>query len=130
MTGEEWARRIVQKQLKRSVVINDDGSKPGMYDLRIGFADAPELAVECVGAVDPILAETWNLDPAKGPLRVAIARDWSVMLRPSARISAIKQRVEPLLRELEGRGLRDVHALERYDSALFEALESLEVTHA
>ena len=58
MAGEEWARRILQKELKRDVVVNDDGSKPGMYDLRIGPADAPEVAVECVAAVDPILTGT------------------------------------------------------------------------
>jgi hypothetical protein len=28
-----------------------------MYDLRIGSADAPEMAVECVGTVDPKLTE-------------------------------------------------------------------------
>jgi hypothetical protein len=46
MAGEEWARRILEKELKQNVAVNDDGSMPGMYDLRIGPADAPELAVE------------------------------------------------------------------------------------
>lgn len=133
MAGEEWARRILQKELERSVVINDDGSKPGMYDLRIGPADAPEMSVECVGAVDPILTETWNVGRAKGPLKLGITGDWSITLGPRARIKAIKQRVEPLLRELEGRGLRDLpvaYTPKGHDPALFEELESLDVVHA
>jgi hypothetical protein len=120
---EEWARRILEKELKRNVVLNDDGSMPGMYDLRIGPAEAPEMAIECVAAVDPILTETWSLGPAEGPLELALKGDWTITLTPSARVKAIRQRVEPLLQELEQRGLHNVsvnHALKRYNSALFE----------
>ncbi len=52
MAGEDWARRIVQNALNRDVQIHDDNSRPSMYDLRIGPADTPEVAIECVGAVD------------------------------------------------------------------------------
>jgi hypothetical protein len=55
MAGEEWARRIVEKELNRAVVINDNGSAPGMYDLRVGPADAPEVAIE--GSVARITSE-------------------------------------------------------------------------
>jgi len=133
MAGERWARRILEKELRRNVEVNDDGSSPGMYDLRIGPVDAPELAVECVGAVDPIRTETWNVGPARGPLKLAVTGDWTIELTPSARIDAIKQRVEPLLRELEERRLYDVpveYELKRYDPALFNQLESLNITHA
>jgi hypothetical protein len=130
MAGEEWARRIVEKELRRSVVVNDDGSMPSMYDLRIGPADAPELAVECVGAVDPIRAETWSEGPSKGPLELALRGDWIIVHTPSARIKAIKKRLEPLLRELEDRGLCRFsvgHVLRWSDPSLFEELESLGV---
>jgi hypothetical protein len=133
MAGEEWARRILEKELNRKVAINDDGSKPSMYDLRIGPADAPELAVECVGAVDRILTETWNVGPAKGALELALQGDWRITLTRRSRGKALKQRLDPLLQELEDRGLHDVpvnYALKRYDSALFEKLQSLEVTRA
>ena len=121
-----------KKELKRNVVLNDDGSMPGMYDLRIGSADAPEVAVECVGAVDARLTETWNVGPAKGPLELALRGDWTITLVPSARVKAIRQRVEPLLRELEYRGLRDVHVdyeLKWHDAALFVEFKSLGITH-
>ena len=105
MAGEEWARRVVEKELRRSVIVNDDGSRDGMYDLRIGPADAPKLAVEVVGAVDPTRAETWSVGPSKGPLELALRGDWIIMLTPCARINAIKKRLEPLLQELEDREL-------------------------
>jgi hypothetical protein len=132
MAGEEeWARRIVEKALGRSVVINDDGSKPSMYDLRIGPADAPELAVECVGAVDQTRAETWSVGPSEGPLELALQGDWIIMHTPSARIRTIEQRLGPLLRELENRGLNEfsvARALRWRDSAVCEKLDSLGVT--
>ena len=131
MAGEEeWARRIVEKELGRSVVVNDDGSRPGMYDLRIGPANAPELAIECVGAVDQTRAETWNVGPAKGPLELPLRGDWIITLTPSARIKVIKKRLGPLLQELEDRGHSSFsvyRALRWGDSAVFEELESLGV---
>jgi hypothetical protein len=50
--GEDWARLILQQKLRRVVVPNDDGGAPGIYDLRIGPPDAPEVAIECIGALD------------------------------------------------------------------------------
>lgn len=105
MAGEEWARRVVEKELRRSVIVNDDGSRDGMYDLRIGPADAPELAVEVVGAVDQTRAETWSASPSKGPLELALRGDWTIVHTPSARTKDVKKRLEPLLQELEDREL-------------------------
>jgi hypothetical protein len=125
MAGEEWARRIVAKELGRTVVINDDGSAPGMYDLRVGSADAPEVAIECVGAVDQTYTETWNVGPAKRPLKVSIKGDWTVVIAPTARVKSVKQHIEQLLQELEARGLHNVlvdYKLKWYDEALFNSL--------
>ena len=47
----------MEKELRRNVALKDDSSMPSTYDLRVGPADAPEVAVECVGAIDPIFAE-------------------------------------------------------------------------
>ncbi|RUO55527.1 hypothetical protein [Pseudidiomarina homiensis] len=70
MTTEDWARNIVADELGMKVEVYDDGSEAGMYDLIIGSASAPEYAIECVGAVDPVATETWNIGPAKGPIKV------------------------------------------------------------
>ncbi len=72
MTVEQWAQQIIEKELNCPVVIHDDGSQPGMYDLRIGSAEAPDVAIECVGAVDSVFTETWNVGPGRGPLRLAV----------------------------------------------------------
>lgn len=133
MAGEEWARRIVEKELSRTVVINDDGSAPGMYDLRVGPPDAPEVAVECVGAVDQTYTETWNVGPAKGPLQLSIKGDWTVEIAPTARVKVIRQNIEHLLQELEARGIYNVYAdyrLEWDAPALSGRLDSLKITHA
>ena len=97
MAGEEWARCIVQKQLKRAVRFHDDGSMPSMYDLRVGPSDAPEVAIECVGAGDSQSTETWNVGPAKGPFTFLVKGDWIITINAEARVKVIKQRIEQLL---------------------------------
>lgn len=134
MSGEEeWARRIIQEVLGRSVERNDDNSSDGMYDLRIGSADAPEVAIECVGAVNPQFTETWNVGPAKGPLQFSIKGDWSITITPASCINSIKRHVERILQQLEGRGIDDIcvnHLLKRNDEKLFNELESLGIEQA
>jgi hypothetical protein len=133
MAGEEWARRIVEKELNRAVVINDTGTAPSMYDLRVGPADAPEVAIECVGAVDQTYTETWNVGPARGPLQVSLTGDWTVEIAPTARVKTIRKHIERLLQELEARGIYNVYVdwrIEWEDPELFGKLDSLKITHA
>ena len=133
MAGEEWARRIIENELGRSVALNDDNSKAGMYDLRIGSSDTPEIAIECVGAVDSTLTETWNIGPAMGPLYRPLAGDWTVTISRGARIKAIKQEIGSVLQALEMRGLYNVRVdyfLKRRDVWLFDALEALGIEWA
>src|SRR2546428_3688676 len=77
MIVERWARRVVEEELQRTVELHDDQSQPSMFDLRVGPADPPAIAIECVGAVDPIRVETWNVGPAKGAMRLALKGDWT-----------------------------------------------------
>lgn len=130
---EEWARRIVEKELKRTVVINDDGSAPSMYDLRIGPPDAPEVAIECIRAVDPIYTETWNIGPAKGSMQLSINGDWTVVIAPTARVNIVRQHIEQILQVLESRGIYNVlveHELKWYGPVLFNTLNSVNIVHA
>jgi hypothetical protein len=134
MAGEErWAQQIIQKELKKTVTINDDGSKPRMYDLRIGPLDTPEMAIECVGAVDKTFTETWNVGPAKGPLELSTKGDWIITIADKARVKAIKQHVKPILERLEERGVENMivnYQLKVHDAALFQELESLGIMDA
>ena len=133
MAGEEWARRIIENELGRSVALNDDNSKAGMYDLRIGASDTQEIAIECVGAVDSILTETWNIGPAKGSLYYPLAGDWNVTISRGARFKVIKRKLGSLLQEREMRGLYNVradHWLKWSDVWLFDELEALGIEWA
>jgi hypothetical protein len=62
-------RRGVGRHLEAEVLLGPP--RDGIGELP---ADAPEVAVECVGAVDKTYTETWNIGPAKGPLQVRVRR--------------------------------------------------------
>jgi hypothetical protein len=133
VTVEQWAQQIIEKELNCPVVVHDDGSQPSMYDLRIGAVEAPDVAIECVGAVDSVFTETWNVGPGKGPLRLAVKGDWTIGIAWDAHVRTIRQRIEPILRNLEERDVRDVrvsHLLKRHDSRLLQELESLNIRYA
>lgn len=104
-----------------------------MYDLRIGPPDRPEFAIECIGAVDPIFTETWNIGPARGPLSLPIEGDWNVEIATTARVNTIRKKLQRLLQKLERRGIHNIdvdYRLEWADATLFNEFESLKVTHA
>ena len=125
---EEWARCIVAKEMKRVVVRHDDNSKPSMYDLRVGPVDAPEIAIECIGAVDPVFTATWNVGPANGPLKVAIRGDWVISIASTANIKLIKQRIETLLSKLESLNINKINSAIASDyelEYLFEDFKSI-----
>ena len=128
MTVESWAQKIVQDELREPVVVHDDNSQPSMYDLRIGPVDSPAIAIECTGAVDKVRTETWNVGPGQGPLTLALRGDWTVILKPSARIRGLAQALEPVLQDCERSGeLSPVHVdwrLNRSNPKLFSALDS------
>jgi hypothetical protein len=133
MAGEEWARRIVQNALGIAVHINDDNSMPGMYDLRIGSKNAPAVAIECVGAVDPTYTETWHVGPAKGPLALPVVGDWIVEIAPTARVKHVKQGLGQFLMKLEARSILNFshrHWLHPNDDMLFDEMDKLGVIHA
>lgn len=104
-----------------------------MYDLRVGTAEAPDVAIECVGAVDAVGTETWNVGPGKGPLQLKVKGDWLVTLARDAHIRTLRQRIEPILRDLEARNEVRVSVgrlSRRHDYGLLDELESLGIQHA
>ncbi len=122
----------MENELNCQVVIHDDGSQPSMYDLRIGAVEAPDVAIECVGAVDSVRTETWNVGPGRGPLRFTVKGDWIIGIAREAHIRTIRQRIEPILRNLEERDVRNVRLgqlLKWHDSRLLQELESLGIRH-
>lgn len=131
LTAEECARRILQRELGRQVLLHDHGRRVRMYDLRVGSDARPEIAVECVGAVDQQRTETWNVGPAKGSFAVPIAGDWHVVLQPGAVVKRVRSALPVLLRECQSAGLHGrtrVDALLQVNSpALYEHLAKLKI---
>jgi hypothetical protein len=105
LTLEECARRILERELGRPVILHDDGSRSRMYDLRVGSVERPESAIECIGAVDPQRTETWNEGPGRGCFTLAIEGDWHVVLQPDTRVKRIRAELPSLLREFSRTGL-------------------------
>ena len=133
MTVERWAQQIIEKALDCPVVVHDDGSQPSMYDLRIGAVEVPDVAIECVGAVDPVRTETWKVGPGKGHLRLRVKGDWIIGIAPEAHIGTIRQHVESILRDLEERDVHRVsvgHLFKSHNYQLLHKLESLGIGHA
>jgi hypothetical protein len=97
VTVERWAQQIIEKELNRQVVVHDDGSQPSMYDLLIGAVEVPDVAIECVRAVDSVFTKTWNAGPAKGPLYPKVKGDWIIGIARETRIGKIQQRIESIL---------------------------------
>ena len=124
MPLERWAQQIIEKELDRPVAVHDDGSQPSMYDLRIGAVEAPDVAIECVGAVDAVRAETWNVGPGRGPFHLAVVKgDWIITIARDAHIGTIRKRIGPVLRNLEERGDLRVsvrHLVKRHDIGLLQ----------
>lgn len=133
MTVEQWAQQIIEKELNRPVVVHDDGSQPSMYDLRIGAVEAPDVAIECVGAVDPVFTETWNVGPGRGSFSLAVKGDWRIGIAREAHIGTIRRHIEPILQNLEEQEISEVrvgHLFNWHDSRLLHELESLGIQHA
>jgi hypothetical protein len=133
LTVEQWAQQIIEKELNRPVVVHDDDSQPSMYDLRIGAVEAPEVAIECVGAVDSVGTETWNVGPGKGPLQLTgVKGDWMITISRDANIRTIRRNIEPFFRDLEERDVLRVSEdilFKRHDELLLKKLESLGIQH-
>jgi hypothetical protein len=134
VTAERWAQQIIEKELNRRVVVHDDGSQPSMYDLRIGTVEAPNAAIECIGAVDAVGTETWNVGPGKGPLHLTgVKGNWMITISRDARIRRLQARLGPVLRDLEERDVLRVSEgilYKRGDYEILEKLESLGIQHA
>lgn len=132
MTTEDWARNIVADELGMKVKVYDDGSEAGMYDLIIGSASAPEYAIECVGAVDPVATETWNIGPAKGPIKIHSSGDWIVSIKKSANIKSLKLSIAAAICECEELGLIEYSPVDwqmrRCHPNIFKKLDDLGIT--
>jgi hypothetical protein len=125
MAKEEWERQIVENVLKRIVEIHDDNSSDGMYDLRIGAADSPDIAIECIRAVEKAYMETRNQPML---LNTSIPGIWVVNITINAPIKRLQKEIDALLRELQSLGCTNLKTglrLKHENEALDKRLTSL-----
>lgn len=93
----------------------------------------PKSLLKCVGAVNRMYTETWNVGPAKGSLTLPVAGNWTVEISPEARVKRVKQRLPQLLLELERRGINGIsrhHWLSPDDELILDEMESIGIVHA
>lgn len=105
-----------------------------MYDLRIGPAEAPLVAVEVTGAVDELWTQTWNTGPARGRIALqAGAGRWTVSVEPGSNIKRLQRELPALLLDLAHRGVSDIYEIELLayrDATLHERLSALGIESA
>jgi hypothetical protein len=75
-----------------------------MYDLRIGSVDSPDAAIEVNLATDRDRLEALKLAPSEGAVPVpGVSGLWMITVSPSARQQDLRERLAPILADLEER---------------------------
>jgi len=133
-TTEEWAASVVQKSTGALVSVHDDGSRPSMYDLRVGPAEAPSRAIEVTGAVDPVVLATWNTGPARGQFPMHLRGDWLIQIEPGTFVRRVAAQLERLLQLVEAYedGTVSVpvdHVLRAHNPDLYGEFEAIGVAY-
>jgi hypothetical protein len=130
---ELWAQVCIQHALPGCTVeAHDDGSRPGMYDLKIVYPDGSIGAVEVTAAADAGRVELWR----EIRKRVLIRREpdliggWLVRVLSSARARDLDRRLTGLLRELERGGRTAVRGIRGSTDPLEAQASSLGVIEA
>jgi hypothetical protein len=93
------AARIVARLTGERVFIQDDGSKPGMPDIRIDYAVQPPAYVEAVVDIAPayaaIEAEVW-----KPPRPIPADQVWHVRVSGRANLKQLRRDLPAIVRDL------------------------------
>lgn len=105
--GEVRAQRVIAETLGLDVVQHDDGSAPSMYDLRVGAAERPQIAIEVVGAVNPLYTSTWSAGAARGPESTSAKADWLLFLRDGTSAERLRRKIGGLVQRMESAGWQE-----------------------
>jgi hypothetical protein len=130
---EQWARACVQHAIQDCTVeLHDDGSVPGMYDLKIVYADGSTGAVEVTAAADAGRVELWREVRKRDLIRQEpdLVGGWLVRVLRSARVRDLDRDLAPLLRELERDGRPVVHGVKGSRDSLEAKTASLGIIEA
>lgn len=106
---EAWTRDCIREALPGCTVDqHDDGSQPGMYDLKVTYPGGSVGAVEVTAAADAQQLELWRLVRRRGKpwIEPTLAGGWIVEIAPSTRANKLVRQLPDLLRSLERNGQR------------------------
>lgn len=112
---ELWAQECIRRVLPgSSITQHDDGSKPGMYDLKIVYPSGLTGAVEVTAAADAPRVGLWREVRKRAVLRQepSLAGGSLVRILPSARVRELGRQLPNLLLELEREGRKVIRGAE------------------
>lgn len=93
---EGMAARVIARLTGERVIIQDDGSKPSMPDIRIEYAAKPAAYVEVVADINPSYA-AMNRAISKGVQSLPSDRIWWVRLSGQSNVNELRRRLPTLL---------------------------------
>src|SRR5689334_8224717 len=101
---EDLAVRMVVRALRDATVTHhDDGSQPGMFDVRITYPNGSTAAMEITSAADPAATELWNIVNGTDERWIipGLTGGWRISLLPEARAERIMAELPSLLTACE-----------------------------
>ena len=103
---EGLAGRILARYTGESVVIQDDGSKDRMPDIRIDYTDRPSAFVEVVSHIDRAYAAIARrvVDPKSTWISRDLTYAWVLTVSKECRLDALAPRIVELVAALEASG--------------------------
>jgi hypothetical protein len=128
---ENWASKVLTAALQGAIVtLNDDGSSPGMYDLRIEYDDGRVGAAEVTAAAHPDALALWRLISAERWIEPTLEGGWAVCLTPTANYKRLKARLPMLLLQLEWSGTTELHVSAVRDCSITRFASELGIVSA
>lgn len=130
---EKWAQTVLAQAVGVPVEQNDDGSKPGMHDLRFVRAGARE-AVEVTAAANRDAMQLWDfLESGDRWIAKQLQGGWSVEFTPvprGRRAKNFKGELESLLSKLEMLRVRVVDRDHPAPTGLADVVSRLGIVHS
>src|SRR4051812_12450962 len=107
---EMLAARIINFTTCQQVVIQDDGSRSAMPDLRIEYPDRPPGFAEIVAHMDPAYGQMWDKTIRASALPLpGLERIWHLTVSPACAARDLKAALPRMLAALTARGLTFDH---------------------
>ncbi|WP_212636657.1 hypothetical protein [Rhodococcus opacus] len=133
---EAWARKVVEAHAEVSLELHDDGSINGMVDYRVFDRPAANHARHPLGVLEvgtitngdfKVSRDTFERILAEGFSAPSLDWKWAVALNYGpARLKPLRERLVPVLAELERRGIESLQPVIHWDQDKLELARLLD----